>query len=218
MEAAGDGLVLEHRMTESSNRFLVNACHESAPPPPLAGRGLCSVVVGHGRAGGRADADATAARLIPRPGLARTGKHPNRARVHPGEQRSRIAARQVAALIPAGARCLVVEDSAHNYDTTLAASDGFARFVPAGEYFVVEDGCVDIKEMRLSNDWPRGVLRAIRVWLATPGGGKFTVRRDLERYGLICHPHGFPQRVETGDARRTVQTRSTRRRTPSPDG
>lgn len=107
---------------------------------------------------------------------------------------------RVADLIPASARCLVVEDSAHTYDTTLAALNGFARFVPAAGYFVVEDGCVDIEEMRLSDDWPRGVLPAIRAWLDTPAGGKFTVRRDLERYGLSCHPYGFLQRVETGDA------------------
>lgn len=48
---------------------------------------------------------------------------------------------RVRPLVPAGARCMVVEDSGHTYGTTLSALDGFASFVPPGGYFVVEDGC-----------------------------------------------------------------------------
>jgi len=44
---------------------------------------------------------------------------------------------------------------------------------------VVEDGCVDIKAMRLEPDWPRGVLPAIADWLETTEGRCFSVRRDL---------------------------------------
>lgn len=102
---------------------------------------------------------------------------------------------QVARLLPSGARCLVIEDSAHVYETTLAALTGFSRFVPMAGYFVVEDGCVDVEEMRLTESWPRGVLPALRDWLATGDGANFTVRRDLELYGLSCHPHGFLQRT-----------------------
>jgi cephalosporin hydroxylase len=101
---------------------------------------------------------------------------------------------RVEALLPAGARCLVVEDSAHVYETTYAALAGFARLVPPGGFFVVEDGCVDIEQMRLAPDWPRGVLPALHDWLDTPGGARFTVRRDLELYGISCHPEGFLQR------------------------
>jgi cephalosporin hydroxylase len=103
-------------------------------------------------------------------------------------------AERVAALVPEGARCFVVEDSAHEYDTTFAALDNFARLVPPGGYFVVEDGSVDVEEMRASANWPRGVLPALHDWLATPEGSDFTVRRDLELYGLSCHPEGFLQR------------------------
>jgi cephalosporin hydroxylase len=107
---------------------------------------------------------------------------------------------QVARRLPPEARCLVVEDSAHVYDTTWAALTGFARFVPAGGYFVVEDGCVDIDEMRLEDGWPRGVLPALQRWLGTDEGSSFTVRRDLERYGISCHPHGFLQRTAAARA------------------
>jgi cephalosporin hydroxylase len=101
----------------------------------------------------------------------------------------------VAELVPEGARCFVIEDSAHEHDTTLAALNGFARFVAPGGFFVVEDGCVDVEELRLEPDWPRGVLPALHEWLQTPLGREFRVRRDLELYGVSCHPEGFLQRT-----------------------
>jgi cephalosporin hydroxylase len=102
---------------------------------------------------------------------------------------------RVAKLVPCGGICLVVEDSAHVYETTRQALRGFARFVPVGGFFVVEDGCVDVEEMRPDPLWPRGVLPAIADWLETLEGRKFVVRRDLERYGITCHPSGFLERV-----------------------
>ena len=100
---------------------------------------------------------------------------------------------RVAEHVPDGASCLVIEDTAHVYDTTRAALEGFARFVQPGGFFVVEDGCVDDEDLRLEG-WPRGVLPAARDWLTTPDGQAFTVRRDLELYGVTCHPEGFLQR------------------------
>jgi cephalosporin hydroxylase len=98
---------------------------------------------------------------------------------------------QVGALI--GRRCLVVEDSAHTYETTRGALENYARFVAPGGYMVVEDGCVDDELLRLA-DWPRGVIPALEDWLAGPAGEDFEVRRDLELYGVTCHPSGFLQR------------------------
>jgi cephalosporin hydroxylase len=112
-----------------------------------------------------------------------------------GDVRDPATIDAVAALVPDGARCLVVEDSAHEYDTTMAALEGFARFVPPEGFFVVEDGCVDVEELRLEEGWPRGVLPALHDWLETPGGRQFRVRRDLELYGISCHPEGFLQRA-----------------------
>jgi cephalosporin hydroxylase len=102
---------------------------------------------------------------------------------------------EVARHVPAGASCFVVEDSAHIEETTRAALELYAELVPIGGFFVVEDGCVDIEWMRLSPSWPRGVLPALNAWLATDAGGRFRVRRDLEAYGLSCHPSGFLQRI-----------------------
>ena len=112
-----------------------------------------------------------------------------------GDVREWATADAVATLVPSGARCFVIEDSAHEYDTTIAALNQFARLVPRGGYFVVEDGCVDIEELRLQPDWPRGVLPALHDWLQTPVGRDFRVRRDLELYGTSCHPEGFLQRT-----------------------
>jgi cephalosporin hydroxylase len=104
-------------------------------------------------------------------------------------------------LLPEDAMCFVIEDSAHNYETTRAALEGFSHLVPLGGYFVVEDGCVDIEEMRITEKWPRGVLPALSDWLASGRGSQFTQRRDLERYGLSCHPHGFLQRTRLAPRR-----------------
>jgi cephalosporin hydroxylase len=107
----------------------------------------------------------------------------------------RDAATIAAAAELAGDRCFVIEDSAHEYDTTYAALEHFARFVPAGGFFVVEDGCVDVDALRLDEAWPRGVLPALHAWLDTEPGREFRVRRDLELYGVSCHPEGFLQRT-----------------------
>jgi cephalosporin hydroxylase len=93
------------------------------------------------------------------------------------------------------ARCLVSEDTAHTHESTLAALRGFAQFVPPGGFFVVEDGFVDVEEMRPSSDWPRGVRSAIEEWLAGEGE-QFVVRRDLELYGLTTDVGGYLQRRE----------------------
>ncbi len=105
---------------------------------------------------------------------------------------------EIGAMLSADARCFVCEDSAHVFDTTLAALEGFARFVPEGGFFVVEDTCVDVEPMRPTADWPRGVQPALDAWLSTPTGAQFIVRRDLELYGLSCHPGGFLQRRRAG--------------------
>ena len=100
--------------------------------------------------------------------------------------------------LPRNAVCMVVEDTAHTYDTTAASLRGFADFVPPGGFLVVEDGCVDVPGLRLADEWPRGVLHALDDWLRSPAGSGFTIRRDLELYGLTSHPYGYVQRTPDG--------------------
>jgi cephalosporin hydroxylase len=112
-----------------------------------------------------------------------------------GDVRDPATAKRVADIVPAGTSTLVTEDSAHVYDTTWAALANFSSFVQPGGFFVVEDGCVDIDELRLDESWPRGVLPAVHHWLTTKDGQAFQVRRDLELYGLTSSPEGFLQRI-----------------------
>jgi len=99
--------------------------------------------------------------------------------------------------VPRTAACLVVEDTSHTYETTMASLQGFAEFVRPGGFLVVEDGCVDVPELRLADEWPRGVLHALNDWLTSPAGQDFAIRRDLEIYGVTSHPYGFLQRSDT---------------------
>ncbi|GAC1437821.1 MAG: hypothetical protein NVSMB51_12720 [Solirubrobacteraceae bacterium] len=111
-----------------------------------------------------------------------------------GDVREPETAARVAALLGDDSWCLLIEDAAHEHDTTTAALEHFSVFVPPGGFLVVEDGVVDEESLRIDG-WPRGVLPALREWLKTPAGEHFEVRRELERYGTTCHPEGFLQRV-----------------------
>jgi cephalosporin hydroxylase len=104
-------------------------------------------------------------------------------------------AEAVAAHIPEGATVMLVEDGAHEEDTTLAALEQLAGLVSEEGFLVVEDGVVDVEELRIHPTWPRGVLPAVARWLETPAAAGFRPRPDLEVYGLTCHPCGFFQRV-----------------------
>lgn len=102
---------------------------------------------------------------------------------------------QVAERLPAEANCLVTEDSAHTYATTMAGLRGFSRFVPVGGFMVVEDGHGNVPITRPPKDIPWGVLPALHDWLATPQGSSFRICRELERYGITTNPQGYLQRV-----------------------
>jgi cephalosporin hydroxylase len=112
-----------------------------------------------------------------------------------GDVRDPATAAAVRELVGARSNIFVIEDSAHVYDTTRASLEAFAPLVPVGGFMVVEDGCVDVEALRINEHWPRGVLPALREWLAGDVGQGFAVRRDLELYGVSCHPHGFLQRA-----------------------
>ena len=112
-----------------------------------------------------------------------------------GDIRDSATVARVAELMKGREGAFVVEDSEHIYETTMASLNALARYVPLDGYLVVEDGAVDVEELRVEDDWPRGVLPALRDWLQSPEGRTFTVRRDLELYGLSAHPSGFLQRT-----------------------
>lgn len=99
--------------------------------------------------------------------------------------------------IPANARVFLIDDSAHRYDTTLAALRHFSPLVPIDGYVLVEDGHRDLPGM-LPAEIPgdaHGVVRAIGDWLDGEGAGRFVQRRDQERYIVTSHPGGWLQRI-----------------------
>lgn len=118
---------------------------------------------------------------------------------------------RVRALLPPDARCMVIEDSAHLYDTTRAALEGFSGFVPENGFFVVEDGCIDIDELRLDPrvaarrpSGPRGLAAHTRRRGVRGAARSGAVRRLLP-------PSGLPPASER---RRPAEPRSRRLSAP----
>lgn len=107
-----------------------------------------------------------------------------------GDLTSQEMADKVATMVD-GRRCMVVEDSAHTYDVTLAALELYSGLVQQGQWFIVEDGVVDEERLRLPY-WPQGVQRAVTDFCATRLGQRFT-RHWLAPYGLTCHHGGWLQ-------------------------
>lgn len=99
--------------------------------------------------------------------------------------------------LPANPRVLVIDDSAHMYETTMATLRHFSSLVPVSGYLLVEDGHRDLPGM-LPSEVPgraHGVIQAISDWLATDGAGRFVQRREQERYVVTSNPRGWLQRV-----------------------
>ena len=110
--------------------------------------------------------------------------------------RSPTAVDALASRIPQGSEVLIVEDAAHDAAVTRAALGGLSHLVQPGGYYVVEDTCVDVEELRGDPTWPRGCGRALDDWLrSAPAGRHFRRRMDLQPYGITCHPGGVLQRV-----------------------
>jgi cephalosporin hydroxylase len=102
----------------------------------------------------------------------------------------------IRSTVPEGAEVFVIEDAAHDANTTHAALQGLAPLIRPGGFYMVEDTCVDVEPLRVGNDWPRGGGIALDEWLASdPLGRRFRRRPDLQPYGLTCHPGGLLQRL-----------------------
>lgn len=84
---------------------------------------------------------------------------------------------------------LVIEDSGHTYETTNAALRNFSDLLKPGEWFIVEDTCVDIESLRESSDWPRGALNAVNEFLSE--NSDFERSNFNHTYTITCHPFGF---------------------------
>ena len=105
------------------------------------------------------------------------------------DQESLARAKKKITSIVDGRSLFMIEDSGHSYETTEASLRSFSELVKPGEWFAVEDTCVDIDELRECSAWPRGALVATNEFL--DGHDDFERTSFNHTYGITCHPYGF---------------------------
>ncbi|HEX8641336.1 MAG TPA: CmcI family methyltransferase [Allosphingosinicella sp.] len=76
---------------------------------------------------------------------------------------------------------LIVEDSDHRFETSLAVLRFFDPWLRPGEYIVIEDGI--LSDMRVAADYGGGPLRAIHAFLAESRGRYAIDRSYCDHFG-----------------------------------
>ncbi len=99
------------------------------------------------------------------------------------------SAPQVRALVEPEERVLVIEDSAHTYENTLAVLHTYADLVKTGDYFIVEDS---ICHHGLDVGPAPGPMEAIESFVATDD--RFEIDRDQESFLVTWNPKGYLRR------------------------
>ncbi len=97
---------------------------------------------------------------------------------------------QVAQLISASEKTLVIEDSSHTYENTLNVLRTYSRLIKPGDYFVVEDG---ICYHGLDLGPNPGPYEAIESFVAE--NSAFEIDRSKESFLITWNPKGFLRRV-----------------------
>jgi cephalosporin hydroxylase len=87
---------------------------------------------------------------------------------------------------------MVVEDSRHDYDTTLAALRLYSPLVSLGHFFIVEDTIIDEPDLTIFGD--HGVTPAIDTFLEEEP--RFLRRADMDLYGVTMHMGGWLECVK----------------------
>ncbi|PZR77124.1 MAG: hypothetical protein DLM73_00415 [Chthoniobacterales bacterium] len=88
-------------------------------------------------------------------------------------------------------RVLVIEDSSHTFENTLAILKAYSDLVSPGSYFIVEDG---ICHHGLEVGPSPGPYEAITDFMC--GNTAFVIDRACEAFLLTWNPRGFLRRVE----------------------
>ncbi len=97
---------------------------------------------------------------------------------------------QVAGCVNAEERVLIIEDSAHTYENTLAVLRTYSPLLKRGEYFIVEDS---ICHHGLDTGPKPGPYEAIETFVAE--NAAFVVDRGKEDFLITWNPKGFLRRV-----------------------
>ena len=97
---------------------------------------------------------------------------------------------QVAGLVNTQERVLIIEDSSHTYENTLAVLRTYSPLLKPGEYFIVEDSiCYHGLEVG-----PKpGPFEAIETFVAE--NAAFMIDRSKEDFLITWNPKGFLRRV-----------------------
>ncbi len=96
---------------------------------------------------------------------------------------------QVKSMIGPDDRVLVIEDSAHTYQTTFDVLNTYSPLIRIGDYFIVEDS-INYDGVFANQDF--GVARAIQDFVAQ---GDFVSDRSKEPYVITWNPKGFLRKV-----------------------
>lgn len=90
---------------------------------------------------------------------------------------------------------VVIEDSAHDYDTTLAVMRFVAPYLRPGDYLVVEDGIVAQMPHERYRAYEDGPNRAVRAFLSERDDFEIdTELCDFYGYNVTWSPNGFLRR------------------------
>jgi cephalosporin hydroxylase len=92
-------------------------------------------------------------------------------------------------LLQPGERAVVIEDSSHTYDNTLAVLRTYSGLVAPGDYLIVEDS---ICNHGLDVGPSPGPYEAIDAFVAEDGG--FETDRDMESFLITWNPKGYLRR------------------------
>ena len=88
---------------------------------------------------------------------------------------------------------LVIEDSAHTYENTLAVLRQYSALLKVGDYIIVEDSIMD-HGLTIPDSPEVGPYEAVECFLAE--NDAFALNRGKERFMITWNPKGYLQRVK----------------------
>ncbi len=98
--------------------------------------------------------------------------------------------REVRETIKTGERVLVIEDSSHTFENTLAVMRAYADLVSLGSYLIVEDGnCHHGLDLGPSP----GPYEAVTEFMRD--NSQFVIDRECESFFLTWNPRGYLRRI-----------------------
>jgi len=89
-------------------------------------------------------------------------------------------------------RVLIIEDSSHTYENTLAVLDLYSTLQSKGDYFIVEDTIAN-HGLDRTKKWPRGPYEAVQTFIKDHD--EYIVDRTREHFFLTWNPSGYLRRV-----------------------